>query len=45
MLDTRTQEWLSRLQGNGPRLVSLVLAALIAVELARIAISLLAAVP
>jgi general secretion pathway protein C len=41
MLDTRTNEWLSRLQGNGPNLVSLGLAALIAVELARIAISLL----
>jgi general secretion pathway protein C len=43
MLDTRSNEWLSRLQGNGPRLVSLALAALIAVELARIAISLLGA--
>src|ERR1700733_367841 len=31
MLDSRTHEWLSRLQGNGPRLVSLGLAALIAV--------------
>jgi general secretion pathway protein C len=41
MLDTRTNEWLSRLQGNGPKLVSRALAALIAVELARIAISLL----
>ena len=45
MLDTRTHEWLSRLQGNGPRLVSLALAALIAVELARIAISLLSGNP
>jgi general secretion pathway protein C len=45
MLDTRTHEWLSRLQGNGPRLVSLGLAALIAVELARIAISLLGGGP
>jgi general secretion pathway protein C len=45
MLDPRTQEWLSRLQGNGPRLVSLALAALIAVELARIAISLLGGGP
>jgi general secretion pathway protein C len=45
MLDSRTQEWLSRLQGNGPRLVSLGLAALIAVELARIAISLLGGGP
>jgi general secretion pathway protein C len=41
MLDTRPNEWLSRLHGNGPHLVSLVLAALIAVELARIAVSLL----
>jgi general secretion pathway protein C len=41
MLDTRTNEWLARLQGNGPNLVSLGLAALIAVELARIAVSLL----
>jgi len=41
MLDTRTNEWLSRLQSNGPNLVSLALAALIAVELARIAMSLL----
>jgi len=45
MLDARTHEWLSRLQGNGPRLVSLALAALIAVELARIAISLLSGGP
>lgn len=45
MLDTRTTEWLSRLQGNGPRWVSLALAALIAVELARIAISLLSGGP
>jgi general secretion pathway protein C len=41
MQGTPTNEWLSRLQGNGPNLVSLVLAALIAVELARIAVSLL----
>jgi general secretion pathway protein C len=45
MLETRSNEWLSRLQGNGPRLVSLALAALIAVELARIAISLLGGTP
>lgn len=45
MLDTRTHEWLSRLQGNGPRLVSLALAALIAVELVRIAITLLGGGP
>jgi general secretion pathway protein C len=43
MQGTPTNEWLSRLQGNGPNLVSLVLAALIAVELARIAISFLSA--
>jgi general secretion pathway protein C len=45
MLDARRNEWLSRLQGNGPRLVSLGLAALIAVELARIAISVLSGGP
>jgi general secretion pathway protein C len=45
MLDSRTHEWLSRLQGNGPRLASLGLAALIAVELARIAVSLLGGGP
>jgi general secretion pathway protein C len=45
MPDSRTHEWLSRLQGNGPRLISLALAALIAVELARIAISLLGGGP
>lgn len=45
MLDARAHEWLSRLQGNGPRLVSLGLAALIAVELARIAVSLLGGGP
>jgi general secretion pathway protein C len=45
MLDSRAQEWLSRLQGNGPRLASLGLAALIAVELARIAIALLGGGP
>jgi len=45
MLDTRTNEWLARLQGSGPRLISLGLAALIAVELARIAISLLSGGP
>src|SRR5271169_2486751 len=37
MLDTRTNEWLSRLLANGPRLVSLALAALLAVQLAQIA--------
>ncbi len=45
MLETRAHEWLSRLQGNGPRLVSLGLAALIAVEMARIGISLLGGSP
>lgn len=45
MLDTHTNEWLSRLQGNGPRFVSFALAALIAVELARIAISVLGGGP
>src|ERR1700691_194253 len=41
MLDTRTTEWLSRLQANGPNAVAWVLGALIAVELARIAAALL----
>jgi general secretion pathway protein C len=41
MLDTRSNQWLSRLQGNGPAYVSLILAALIAIELARMAISFL----
>ncbi|HWS69354.1 MAG TPA: type II secretion system protein GspC [Steroidobacteraceae bacterium] len=41
MLDTRTNQWWSRLQGNGPAYVSLILAALIAIELARVAISFL----
>src|SRR5882757_265040 len=41
MLDTQTNQWLTRLQGNGPTYVSLILAALIAIELARMAISLL----
>jgi general secretion pathway protein C len=45
MLDARAQGWLSRLQGNGPRLVSFALAALIAVESARIVISLLSGGP
>jgi len=39
MLDTRKNEWLSRLRGNGPAYVSFVLAALIVVELARLAVS------
>jgi len=41
MLDTRTTDWLSRVQANGPSAVAWVLAALIAVEMARIAVSLL----
>jgi len=41
MLDSRIQEWLSRIPRNGPWLASVALAALIAVELARIAVSLL----
>ncbi len=39
MLESRAHEWLSRLQGNGPRLASLGLAALIGVELVRMAVS------
>src|SRR5271154_6300363 len=38
MLDTRTNEWLSLLKANGPKAVSLLLAALIAAQLAQIAI-------
>jgi general secretion pathway protein C len=45
MLDARSPEWLSRLQGNGPRLIAFALAALIAVELARIALALLGSTP
>jgi general secretion pathway protein C len=41
MLDTRTNEWLARLQVNGPTYVSFALAALIVVELARGAVFLL----
>jgi general secretion pathway protein C len=41
MLDTRTTEWLSRVQAKGPSAVAWVLAALIAVELARTAVALL----
>jgi general secretion pathway protein C len=40
MADARTHEWLSRLQGSGPRLTSLVLALLIGVELVQTAVSL-----
>ncbi len=39
MLDARTHDWLSRLQGNGPRLATLGLALLIGVELVQIAVS------
>jgi general secretion pathway protein C len=42
MLDTRTNEWLPRLQANGPKLVSAVLAALILLEIVRLAYPLLA---
>lgn len=45
MLDSRIQEWLTRIPRNGPWLVSLALAALIAVELARVAIVLLGGSP
>ncbi|MGA2189149.1 MAG: type II secretion system protein GspC [Steroidobacteraceae bacterium] len=41
MLDTRKNEWLSRLRGNGPTYASFALAALIVVELARLAVSVL----
>jgi general secretion pathway protein C len=41
MLDIRTTDWLSRVQANGPHVVAWVLAALIAVELARIAVAML----
>lgn len=40
MLDTRTNEWLARLQSKGPNAVSIALAVLIAVEFARIAVAL-----
>lgn len=40
MLDTRTNEWLSRLQANGPKLVSLVFAALILAQVLQIGYSL-----
>jgi len=39
MLDSRTNQWLARLQGNGPNLVSLALAALIVVQVASLVIS------
>ncbi len=40
MLESRSHEWLSRLRGHSPTLVSAGLAVLIAVELARIALTL-----
>src|ERR1700677_59173 len=40
MLDTRTNEWLARLQSNAPNAVSIALAVLIPVEVARVAVSL-----
>jgi general secretion pathway protein C len=42
MLDTHTNDWLSRLKTNGPRLVSLVLAALILLQLFQMGLSLFA---
>ncbi len=39
MLDTRTSQWLSRVQENGPHLLSLALAVLIVVQLASVAIA------
>lgn len=45
MLEPRIHEWLARVPRNGPWLVSLALAALIAVELARMAVSLLGGSP
>jgi general secretion pathway protein C len=42
MLDTRTSEWLSRLQANGPKLVSLVFAVLIVLQLGQIGYSFIA---
>lgn len=41
MLDSRISDWLSRLRGNGPTYVSFALAALVAVELARLAVTML----
>jgi len=39
MLDVRSNQWLSRLQGNGPHLLSALFAALIIAQLASVAIS------
>ena len=41
MLDTRTNSWLSRLQANGPKLVSFVFGALILLQLLQIALPLI----
>ncbi len=41
MLDSRTTTWLSRLQANGPKLVSFVFGALILLQLLQIALSLI----
>jgi general secretion pathway protein C len=41
MLDTRSNEWLSRLQAQGPKLVSLVFAALILLQLLQVGYSLI----
>jgi general secretion pathway protein C len=41
MLDARSNVWLSRLQGNAPRLVAFVLGALIVLELAHLAYALI----
>src|ERR1700675_1067685 len=41
MLDTRNVEWMSRLQSNGPKLVSMVFAALILLQLLQIGYSLI----
>ena len=41
MLDTRTQQWLTRLQANAPLLVAWALAVLIVIQLAGLAVSLL----
>jgi general secretion pathway protein C len=45
MLDMRSNGWLARAQSNGPRIVSVALAVLIAIELARIAVALLSSGP
>ena len=41
MIDTRTNEWLSRLRAQGPKLVSMVFAALILLQLLQIGYSLI----